>query len=515
MTDLSPNRPARTGGRSARRAARAAPLAAETRPIRAGLSGGQYKPLSDADVLKIHNAALEALETIGLADAPESGIKLLTEAGAILGDDGRIRFPRALVEDMLAKSCKAVTLHGRTPEHDLELSGTRVHYGTAGAAVNLVEPDGREYRHSTVQDLHDAARIAQQLDNIHFIQRPMVCRDILDNLEMDYNTIYACCSGSTKHIGTSFTEPDFVGPALEMLHMIAGGEDAWRARPFVSNSNCFVVPPMKFATEACEVMEACIRGGMPVLLLSAGMAGATAPSTIAGAIVQACAECLAGIVYVNALSPGHPAIFGTWPFGLDLRTGAMTVGSGEQALLSAGCSQMHKFYGIPGGAAAGASDSKLPDMQAGWEQMCSSVMAGLSGLNMVYEAAGMHASLLGFCHESLILGDDIIGQSLRCVRGIEVDDETLALDQMRQVCLGGPGHYLGTDATLARMQTDHVYPNLGDRTSPKEWVELGKPDLIANATARKLEILSERSSARFSPDLDRAIRESFNIHLPA
>ena len=299
-----------------------------------------------------------------------------------------------------------------------------------------------------------------------------------------------------------------------MLHMIAGSEAAWRERPFVSNSNCFVVPPMKFATEACQVMEACIRGGMPVLLLSAGMAGATAPSTIAGAIVQAVAECLAGVVYVNALAPGHPAVFGTWPFGLDLRTGAMTGGSGEQALLTAGCAQMHKFYGLPGGAAAGIADSKLPDMQAGWEQMCSNVMAGLSGLNMVYEAAGMHASLLGFCHESLILGDDIIGQALRCVRGIEVDDETLALDQMREVCLGGPGHYLGTGQTLARMQADHVYPSLGDRTSPKEWVEKGKPDLVARATERKRAILSEPSRARFDPAADRAIRERFAIHLP-
>ena len=172
------------------------------------------------------------------------------------------------------------------------------------------------------------------------------------------------------------------------------------------------------------------------------MAGATAPSTIAGAITQATAECLAGLVYVNAVSPGAPAIFGTWPFGLDLRTGAMSIGSGEQALLSAGCAQMHRFYDLPGGAAAGASDSKLPDMQAGWEQMCSNVMAGLSGLNMVYEAAGMHASLLGFCFESLILSDDLIGQAQRCVRGIEVSDETLALDQMAEVCMGGPGHYL-------------------------------------------------------------------------
>ncbi len=505
----------RSGGRAARRALRAAPLTDDQRAVRPGMEGGRYDPLANADVARIHAAALQALEEIGLADAPASGVEILTGAGAIQGDDGRIRFPRALVEDMLAKAARGITLHGREARHDLHLSGTRVHYGTAGAAVHLVDATGRAYRESTVQDLHDAARIADTLDNIHFLQRPMVCRDIPDNREMDLNTIYACVSGTTKHIGVSFTEPGFVADGIEMLHMMAGGEEAWRARPFVSNTNCFVVPPMKFATEACLVMENCIRAGMPVLLLSAGMAGATAPSTVAGAIVQAVAECLAGIVYVNAMQPGHPAVFGTWPFGLDLRTGAMSVGSGEQALLTAGCAQMHRFYGVPGGAAAGASDAKLPDMQAGWEQMCSNVMAGLAGLNMVYEAAGMHASLLGFCHESLILGDDIIGHALRCVRGIEVDDETLALDQMRQVCLGGPGHYLGTDQTLARMQADHVYPRLGDRTSPKEWDEIGKPDLVAAAKARKEAILATRSAARLDPQTDAAIRKRFRIHLPA
>ena len=512
MSDISPSR---SGGRAARRAARNAPLAEHLRPIRPGLEGGTYKPLSEADMQAIHRAALEALEEIGLADAPPSGVAYLTGAGAILGDDGRIRFPRALVEDTLAKANRQITLCARDPAHDLELGGNRVHFGTAGAAVHMVDAQGRNYRECGVQDLHDAARICDSLDNIHFVQRPMVCRDIPDNQEMDLNTIFACCSGTTKHIGTSFTEPSFVPKALEMLHMIAGGEDKWRERPFMSNSNCFVVPPMKFATESCEVMEAVIEGGMPVLLLSAGMAGATAPSTVAGAIVQAVAECLAGLVYVNAVKPGHPAIFGTWPFGLDLRSGAMTGGSGEQALLTAGCAQMHKFYGVPGGAAAGIADSKLPDMQAGWEQMCSNVMAGLSGCNMIYESAGMHASLLGFCHESLILGDDLIGQALRCVRGIEVNEETIALDQMRQVCLGGPGHYLGTEQTLSRMEQDHVYPALGDRSSPKEWDELGKPDLIEKAKARKEQILGQRAAASFDPILEKALREAFPIHLPA
>ena len=517
MTDQStaPARASRGGGRAARRAARASALPEHLRPVRPGMEGGYYKPLTQEGMEKIHQAALTALETIGLADAPASGVDYLTQAGCILGDDGRIRFPRALVEDMLTKANRSITLHSRDGTNDLLLSGNRVHYGTAGAAVHMVDVEGRNYRDSTVQDLHDAAHICDQLDNIHFVQRPMVCRDIPDNLEMDLNSIYATTAGTTKHVGVSFCEPSHVAPAMELLHLIAGGEDKWRERPFVSNSNCFVVPPMKFATESCEVMEECIKHGMPVLLLSAGMAGATAPSTIAGAITQAVAECLAGLVYVNAVSPGAPAIFGTWPFGLDLRTGAMTVGSGEQALLSAGCAQMHKFYGIPGGAAAGASDSKLPDMQAGWEQMCSNVMAGLSGLNMVYEAAGMHSSLLGFCHESLILSDDLIGQAQRCVRGIEVSDETLALDQIAEVCLGGTGHYLGTDQTLSRMQVDYVYPALGDRTSPKEWAELEKPDLLKKATARKEQILSQRSKARFDPALDQQIRARFNIHLPA
>ena len=264
-----------------------------------------------------------------------------------------------------------------------------------------------------------------------------------------------------------FTVRENVAPALEMLYAIAGGEENFRARPFVSNSNCFVVPPMKFAEDACGVLEACVEGGIPILLLSAGQAGATAPAAIAGAVVQAVAEVLAGLVYVNALKPGHPAIFGTWPFVSDLRTGAMSGGSAEQALLTAACAQMAQFYDLPGGSAAGMADSKLPDIQSGYEKGITNVMAGLSGLNLVYESAGMHASLLGFCLESLIIDNDMLGHCQRCVRGIEVTDEALSIDTIAEVCLNGPGHYLGNDQTLRLMQTEYFYPAIGDRFSPQ------------------------------------------------
>jgi trimethylamine--corrinoid protein Co-methyltransferase len=149
-------------------------------------------------------------------------------------------------------------------------------------------------------------------------------------------------------------------------------------------------------------------------------------------------------------------------------------------------------------------------MQAGWEQGITNTIAGLSGLNMVYEAAGMHASLLGFCPESLVMGDDIIGQVLRAVRGIDVTDESLSIEVMREVCLGGPGHYLGADQTLRLMETEYLYPTCANRMSPKEWAEAGRPGLLDRATARKEEILA-RAPCLVDPVTDAEVRRTWHI----
>ena len=514
MTDKHPiPRSRRAGGRQARKTLRAAPLAEELRPVRAGLEGGRLKPLDDAGLAAVVDTVFRILEEIGLSQAPESGVGYMTSAGAVAGDDGRIRFPRAVVEDAIAKAAREITLHGQDPKFDMELSGTKVHCGTAGAAVHMVDVAGNAYRESFLRDIYDAARIVEQMDNIHFFQRPMVARDVPDPRDLDINTVYASIAGTRKHVGTSFTEAEFVPEAIEMLHKLAGGEEAWRARPFVSNSNCFVVPPLRFATESCLVMEEVVKGGMPVLLLSAGQAGATAPASIAGTVAQAVAEVLAGLVYVNAMVPGHPAICGTWPFVSDLRTGAMSGGSGEQGLLTAACAQVVNHFGLPSGSASGMADSKMPDAQSGYEKGSTAVMAGLAGLNMVYETAGMHASLLGFCMESLIIDNDMLGQVMRCVRGIEVDETTLSVQVMKDVCIDGPGHYLGHDATIGVMQTEYVYPELADRSSPKEWEELGKPVLVEKAAGRKEEILSGPRPEHIGADTDALIRQHHKILL--
>ena len=503
----------RSGGRNARKKLRATPLAAAIQPVRMGMEGGQYKPLSDSDIVQIHNAVLEVLGTIGLSGVSDTAAKYCTSVGAEFRDN-RLYFPRALVEETIESANRDFTLYGRDPKHDLHPTGRKVHFGTAGAAVHVVDVERNSYRDSTLLDLYNAARIVDQQDNIHFLQRPMVARDMESTLDLDINTLYACLAGTNKHVGTSVTVPENAGPVLDMLYTVAGSEANFRARPFASASICFVVPPLRFAKDACDTMEVLVQGGVPVLLLSAGQAGATSPAALAGSVVQSVAEVLAGLVYVNAIKPGHPAIFGTWPFVSDLRTGAMSGGSGEQAILVAAVAQMAQYYDLPAGSAAGMSDSKTPDIQAGFEKGITTALAGLSGLNLVYESAGMHGSLMGFCFESLIIDNDMLGQVLRTVRGIEVTPKTLSLDTMREVCLGGPEHYLGTAQTLSLMQSEYVYPEIASRLSPKEWEEAQKPALIAEVIKRKNHILASHFPAHIPEGVDAELRQRFNILLP-
>jgi trimethylamine--corrinoid protein Co-methyltransferase len=503
----------RLGGREARKALRSAPLAEDIKPVHPGELGGAYKPLSEDGILEVEANIYRILSEVGFNEATPHCIEACTSVGAVLGDDGRLRFPREVIEATLEKADRNLTLYGQDPKHDLQISGSRVHFSTAGAAVMIADPVANTYRESESQDLYDMARIADTCENIHMFQRMCVLRDVKDNYEMDLNTTYCAVKGTSKHVGASWTHYTHLEKTIEMLHIIAGGEDAWRARPFVSMSNCFVVPPMKFAEDALDCLRVGVESGMPILLLSAGQAGATTPACLAGGVSQAWAEILGGLVYVNAIKPGAPAILGAWPFVSDLRTGAMSGGSPEQALISSACAQMGLHFDLPFGTACGMSDSKFPDFQGGAERAYTILPPALSGANIIYESAGMYASLLGACPESLLLDNDVLGAALRITRGIEVNEKTLGFDNLKEVCEGGLGHYLGSDETLAVMQSEYIYPDMSDRTSPNDWVSAGKPVLLDKAVKRRDEILASHFPKHISDETDQAIRDQFPISL--
>jgi len=191
----------------------------------------------------------------------------------------------------------------------------------------------------------------------------------------------------------------------------------------------------------------------------------------------------------------------------------MSGGSPEQALLSSACAQMAHFYDLTGGTSSGISDAKMPDVQAGAEKGYNHALVGNAGANLIYEAAGMHASLLGFSLEGVVLDTDIIGSCQRTIKGIEVSDETMSLDVIRGAVIGGPGHYLGSKQTLEIMQTEYIYPKMHDRLSHKEWAELGRPKVLDRAIDTVKDTLATHFPSHISETVDAQIRSELPIRL--
>ena len=504
----------RSGGRAARVAARAAGPSQEERAVRPGLTGGAFTPLTESDCQRVYDTALELIEEVGMGDPIPEFVKAVTEAGGRMDDGGRLHYPRSAVERVVEETAaKSWVWHGLDEDKSIELSDRRVHYSTAGAAVLMLDHRSREFRPSTTADLYDAARLVDTLEHIHIFMRTVVTRDVESSREVDINTAYAVMMGTGKPQGTSFFRPEHVGEVVDMYDYVLGGKGEFRRRPFACANNTFVVPPLRFAYESTECMAAQIEAGMPINLLSAGQAGATSPAALAGSLVQALAECLAALTSVNLISPGHPCVMGLWPFVSDLRTGAMSGGSGEEAVLNAAAAQAVNWLGLPSGVAAGMSDSKLPDNQAGYEKGITTVLAGQAGANVVYESAGMLASLLACSLEALAIDNDMLGAANRTIRGVDIDDDSLSARVIREA-VSGPGHFLGSEQTLRLMLSEYVYPVIGDRNSPDDWKDQGGADAAERAGLRVEEVMRTHFPAHISREQDEWIRGRYPIALP-
>ena len=477
-----------------------------------GLPGGQYQPLTAEQVARIQAAALTVLEETGVEVMPSACREVWLKAGARLdAEHNRVFVPRSLVEQALSSAAHEVRLCGQAPEHDLVLSGSRVYLGTGGAAVKVLDLEGH-VRPSRLDDVYDIGRLVDVLDHIHFYLRPVVARDLPNEL-LDLNTYYAALASTRKHVmGNCFT-PQAVRQVVRLAALIAGDEAAVRARPFVSWTNCWVVSPLRFAPETVTVLDEIVAHGLPVAISSAPQAGATAPVTLAGTLVQLTAEQLSGLTYINLLHPGHPVLLGYVPSVADLRTGSFTGGSAEFALMNAAAAQLAHAYGLPVYNSSALSDSKLPDIQAGYEKGLSTVTAALAGANFVHHSAGFLESLLAVAYEQYVIDDDINGAVMRMVRGIEVTDETLAVDVIHEV-VAGEGHFLGHPQTLANMNTEYYYPHTADRSSRAQWEEAGALDMRERARRRAREVLAEHWPSHLPAAVDDQIRAEFDIRLP-
>ncbi len=480
----------------------------------AGLEGGRYRPLDEAAVQRIHDAALTVLERTGVEIVESECRTILEWAGAqVDAARNRVFIPRGMVERAVECANRNVVLYSRDGRFDLHLRGKRVHLGTGGAAVLVLDLDTGRARESRLRDLYDIGRLVETLDNIHFYLRPVVARDVPNEL-IDVNTFYACLSATYKHVMGGCYFPQKVAEIKRMGVLIAGGEEAFLERPFLSFNLGWMISPLRFAPETTETLTAAVRAGIPLALVSAPQSGATAPASLVGTLVQVVAEELAGITYVQLLRPGHPLLMGGMPLVSDLRTGSTIGGSAELALMNAASAQMAHYYGLPIYNSCGITESKVPDAQAGFEKGLTTAVTALAGAQYNHHSAGMLESLLTVAYEQYVIDDDINGHVMRLVRGLDVTDESLSVDVIHEVCTDGPGHYLGHEQTLRLMAEEFYYPHTADRATRADWEAAGSLDMRERARRQARETLGTFFPQAIPEDVDAALRQEFDIRLP-
>lgn len=495
-------------GRAERMAARSQ---AAVPVVRRGMAGGQFAPLAAADIPKIQAAALQVLETTGIADVDPAYVPMFLQAGCWLSDRGRMCFPSELVNSLIEATPKSVTVHGLGPAAAVTFAPGRVHVCTGGTGVNMFE--GGKVRESTLADLYDVTRLADAMEHIHCCNRQLVARDVEDVAIMDVNTAYVIASATGKPFGAGVTTANSAGQVRRLMDMILGDPAAFDRAPVCWSGGTFVVSPLKAPADGQDKLEAIVRAGFPVHQVMVPQSGTTGPAPLAGTLVQALAESLFVLCFVQLLKRGHPFIIGCWPFVSDLRTGAFSGGSGEQALLMAASAQVLNAYGLPSSIAAGMCDAKLTDVQAGAEKAMTLSLATLSGATLIYSFAGMLGSIMGISPAQMVIDNEILGASLRVLRGIEVDTETLALPVIDEAAVD-PGHYIAHPQTLGMMESEYLYPSMADRSSLSQWLSKPGPDMATKAEAEAARLLASHFPQHIPEDTDAAIRQSFDIRLP-
>lgn len=473
-----------------------------------GLIGGRYQPLSQKQVSQIHKATLEVLSNTGVEISNKEAQELLANAGArIEKETNRVYLPAKLIEKSIESAPSEVLLAGREEKNDLLLGGKRVYLGTGGTALNVLDLKNSR-RPSTLEDCRNTAKLVDALDNIHFFVLPVYPNE-LPKEEVDVNRFYAAMQNTTKHIMGGVYTIDGIRKVIKIAETIAGGQKKLRERPFISMITC-IMSPLKFDATYTELMLEVARQGIPLATPSCPLAGATSPVTLAGTLVQQNAETLAGIVLTQQVNPGAPVLYSAVPTTVDIRTMDFLFGSVEIGLLNAAITQLAQFYNLPIYSTSGVSDSKIPDVQAGYEKAATAMLCALAGSNYVHDCAGLIERGMTVSYAQYIIDNEINGMVMRAVRGIDVNKDSIAVDVINKV--GPAGNYLSEKHTLKYMRSEFFLSQLSDRQSYHRWKEQGEKDgwqraneiaegILANHMPTPVPVEIQRQLAQEIPEL--------------
>jgi trimethylamine--corrinoid protein Co-methyltransferase len=448
-------------------------------------SGLQFAVLSEGQLADLHLAALEVLRRTGVRFHHPGALEMLKQAGAFVSDGNLVRFPAAMVEDAISSPPGRIILCDRDGEAAVRLEGTRVWFGTGSDCLYILDPETSERHKFTRQDIVDGYHLCDALPNIHFVMSIGIPADVDPDLAYDVQ-MALMLEHTTKPIVFVTDDRASCQRAIDMAAAVAGGHDA-----LVEGQHILLYSepssPLQQSETAVDKLLLMAENRLPIVHSPAPLMGGTGPITMASGLALALAEILSSLVVHQLQNPGAPFVFGAGLHHMDMKSAQICYASPEFQLTKAAIAQLGRWYGLPTWGYAGCTDAKVLDEQAAAEAMLSVLMAKLSGANLIHDV-GYVESGLTTSFEMIVLADELVALADNLMKGIEIDDDILMLDEIHAV--GPGGHFMDTQQTLKRFR-DFWYPDLLDRGRREQWLAAGGTTLGQRLNRRVREIVAE------------------------
>jgi trimethylamine--corrinoid protein Co-methyltransferase len=464
----------------------------------------QFAVLSENQLEELHLAGLEVLRRTGVRIHHSGALELLKEAGAFISEDNLVKIPASLVEEALASAPSRVIMCDREGEPSVYLEGKRANFGTGSDCLNLIDPETGEHRKFTRQDIINGYRLCDALPNIHFVMSMGIPAEV-DPARLYDVQMALMLEHTTKPLVFVTDDRASCQRAIDMAAAVAGGHDALREQQHIL---LYSEPssPLQQSETAVDKLLLMAEHMLPVVHSPAPLMGGTAPITMASGLAMSLAEILCSLVIHQFKQPGAPFIFGAGLHHMDMKAAQICYGSPEFQLTKSAIAQLGQWYSLPTWGYAGCSDAKILDEQAALESLLSVMMAKLSGANLIHDVGYIEMGLTT-SFEMVVLTNELVDLVDNLIKGIEINENTLMLDEIHQV--GPGGHFLNTQQTLKRFH-DFWYPNLLDRNNRPEWLAAGGTTLGERLNTRVLEIIREHEPKPLDPGKKEKIQEILN-----
>ena len=468
--------------------------------------GHRFELLTEDWISKIHEASLEILEEVGLLVRNAKARERFDTFGCQVDHETQlVKFPKEVIDQFVQVFPSQFTFHGRDPEFDLTLPDDGPVFTTGSSVPDLIDLDTGEVRRATSDDIAQIAHLVNELPGYDVISIPVIADDAPPE-RYHLHRFYPAIKNTLKPVLGSAPNAKEAMDILRLGTLVAGSEEDYRARPFLTYGVCPVISPLLMDNDSTEMLMFYAEQKLPCSIILAPNAGMTAPMTLLGTLAQCNVEFLATAVLAQMSSLGTPLIYSALPTVADMRTGAYAPGGIETVILMIGCAQMARFYNVPCAGFIGLTNAKLNDAQSGYETGLSTMAALNAGLDLFY-TGGLLDGLSTFDFAKLVIDSEIISMLKRMLRGYEESSEGFALDVIKQV--GPGGTFLNLAHTRKNMRKTSFFPEISDRESRLRWEEFGASDAHQRAIQKAHEILSQENTSVLSHDIDARILAEF------